>query len=75
MAQPDVNVKGFTLAQKMVGKACGVDGVVPGASWSLIQELWILGFWAIHVKFLIQEPRLTASPAWGPWAPRTPPGP
>ncbi|CAE7371145.1 acnB, partial [Symbiodinium sp. CCMP2456] len=31
MAQPDVNVKGFTLAQKMVGKACGVDGVVPGA--------------------------------------------
>lgn len=31
MAQPDVNVKGFSLAQKMVGKACGVDGVVPGA--------------------------------------------
>ena len=31
MAQPEVNVKGFTLAQKMVGKACGVDGVVPGA--------------------------------------------
>ncbi|CAE7505208.1 acnB, partial [Symbiodinium microadriaticum] len=31
MAQPDVNVKGFTLAQKMVGRACGVDGVVPGA--------------------------------------------
>ncbi|CAE7749771.1 acnB [Symbiodinium sp. CCMP2592] len=31
MAQPDVNVKGFTLAQKMVGKACGLDGVVPGA--------------------------------------------
>eukprot|EP00438_Fugacium_kawagutii_P009968 Skav234387 [mRNA] locus=scaffold873:14506:21885:+ [translate_table: standard] len=31
MAQPEVNVKGFSLAQKMVGKACGVDGVVPGA--------------------------------------------
>jgi len=31
MAQPDVNVKGFTLAQKLVGKACGVDGIVPGA--------------------------------------------
>ena len=30
MAQPEVKVKGFTLAQKMVGKACGVDGVVPG---------------------------------------------
>merc|ERR1719375_1935181 len=29
--QPDVKVKGFTLAQKMVGKACGVEGVVPGA--------------------------------------------
>mmetsp|Transcript_3658 Transcript_3658/g.8510 ORF Transcript_3658/g.8510 Transcript_3658/m.8510 type:complete len:900 (+) Transcript_3658:79-2778(+) len=31
MKQPDVNVKGFTLAQKLVGKACGVPGVVPGA--------------------------------------------
>lgn len=27
---PDVKVKGYTLAQKLVGKACGVDGVVPG---------------------------------------------
>lgn len=27
---PDVSVKGYTLAQKMVGKACGLDGVVPG---------------------------------------------
>jgi len=27
---PDVEVKGYTLAQKMVGKACGVEGVVPG---------------------------------------------
>ena len=27
---PDVKVKGYTLAQKMVGKACGVEGVVPG---------------------------------------------
>eukprot|EP00933_Yihiella_yeosuensis_P028115 TRINITY_DN2191_c0_g1_i6.p1 TRINITY_DN2191_c0_g1~~TRINITY_DN2191_c0_g1_i6.p1 ORF type:complete len:902 (-),score=272.75 TRINITY_DN2191_c0_g1_i6:323-3028(-) len=31
LAQPDVKVKGYTLAQKLVGKACGVDGVVPGA--------------------------------------------
>eukprot|EP00442_Polarella_glacialis_P001777 CAMPEP_0115152762 /NCGR_PEP_ID=MMETSP0227-20121206/66340_1 /TAXON_ID=89957 /ORGANISM="Polarella glacialis, Strain CCMP 1383" /LENGTH=900 /DNA_ID=CAMNT_0002563405 /DNA_START=68 /DNA_END=2770 /DNA_ORIENTATION=- len=31
MAQPDVNVKGFTLAQKLVGKACGCAGVVPGS--------------------------------------------
>lgn len=28
--QPDDTGKGFTLAQKMVGKACGVDGVRPG---------------------------------------------
>lgn len=28
--QPDASSKGFTLAQKMVGKACGVDGVRPG---------------------------------------------
>jgi aconitate hydratase 2/2-methylisocitrate dehydratase len=28
--QPDVDVSGFTLAQKMVGKACGIEGVVPG---------------------------------------------
>lgn len=27
---PPKNIHGFTLAQKMVGKACGVDGVVPG---------------------------------------------
>ena len=27
---PDATVKGFTLAQKMVGIACGVDGVLPG---------------------------------------------
>jgi aconitate hydratase 2/2-methylisocitrate dehydratase len=27
---PDATTTGFTLAQKMVGKACGVDGVVPG---------------------------------------------
>ena len=27
---PDVKVEGYTLAQKMVGKACGVEGVVPG---------------------------------------------
>ena len=27
---PDVSTKGFTLAQKMVGKACGVDGVRAG---------------------------------------------
>eukprot|EP00931_Biecheleriopsis_adriatica_P120591 TRINITY_DN9571_c0_g1_i1.p1 TRINITY_DN9571_c0_g1~~TRINITY_DN9571_c0_g1_i1.p1 ORF type:complete len:919 (+),score=259.07 TRINITY_DN9571_c0_g1_i1:49-2757(+) len=31
MAQPDVKVKGYTLAQKLVGQACGVEGVVPGA--------------------------------------------
>merc|ERR1719230_145119 len=29
-AAPDVKVKGYTLAQKLVGKACGVAGVVPG---------------------------------------------
>jgi len=29
-AQPANNGKGFTLAQKMVGKACGMDGVKPG---------------------------------------------
>ncbi len=29
-AQPDDNGKGFTLAQKMVGKACGIEGVKPG---------------------------------------------
>jgi aconitate hydratase 2/2-methylisocitrate dehydratase len=28
--QPDDNGKGFTLAQKMVGKACGMSGVKPG---------------------------------------------
>jgi len=28
-AQPADNGKGFTLAQKMVGKACGVDGIKP----------------------------------------------
>jgi len=27
---PDKKVKGYTLAQKLVGKACGVAGVVPG---------------------------------------------
>mmetsp|Transcript_23171 Transcript_23171/g.28014 ORF Transcript_23171/g.28014 Transcript_23171/m.28014 type:complete len:930 (-) Transcript_23171:476-3265(-) len=27
---PEVTAKGYTLAQKMVGKACGVDGVFPG---------------------------------------------
>ena len=27
---PEASTKGFTLAQKMVGKACGVDGVRPG---------------------------------------------
>lgn len=27
---PTASVKGYTLAQKMVGKACGVDGVLPG---------------------------------------------
>jgi aconitate hydratase 2/2-methylisocitrate dehydratase len=29
-AQPDKKPKGYTLAQKLVGKACGVAGVVPG---------------------------------------------
>ncbi|HIP18697.1 MAG TPA: bifunctional aconitate hydratase 2/2-methylisocitrate dehydratase [Sulfurovum sp.] len=29
-AMPEDNGKGFTLAQKMVGKACGMDGVKPG---------------------------------------------
>lgn len=29
-AQPEDSGKGFTLAQKMVGKACGVEGVRPG---------------------------------------------
>merc|ERR1719158_2346078 len=29
-AIPDKKVKGFTLAQKLVGKACGKAGVVPG---------------------------------------------
>ncbi|MBD3790260.1 MAG: bifunctional aconitate hydratase 2/2-methylisocitrate dehydratase [Campylobacterales bacterium] len=28
--QPEDNGKGYTLAQKMVGKACGVEGVKPG---------------------------------------------
>ncbi|MDY0116228.1 MAG: bifunctional aconitate hydratase 2/2-methylisocitrate dehydratase [Sulfurimonadaceae bacterium] len=28
--QPDDNGKGYTLAQKMVGRACGVDGIKPG---------------------------------------------
>jgi len=28
--QPIASTKGFTLAQKMVGKACGVEGVRPG---------------------------------------------
>jgi len=28
--QPDDDGKGFTLAQKMVGKACGMEGVKPG---------------------------------------------
>jgi aconitate hydratase 2/2-methylisocitrate dehydratase len=27
---PPANIHGFTLAQKMVAKACGIDGVVPG---------------------------------------------
>jgi aconitate hydratase 2/2-methylisocitrate dehydratase len=31
LAQPATKVKGYTLAQKLVGKACGVDGVVPDA--------------------------------------------
>ena len=30
--QPAESNKGFTLAQKMVGKACGVDGIRPGTS-------------------------------------------
>ncbi|WP_417580383.1 bifunctional aconitate hydratase 2/2-methylisocitrate dehydratase [Nitrincola sp.] len=30
--QPAESTKGFTLAQKMVGKACGVDGIRPGTS-------------------------------------------
>jgi len=29
---PQENNKGFTLAQKMVGRACGVDGIRPGTS-------------------------------------------
>ncbi len=29
-AQPADNGKGYTLAQKMVGKACGIEGVKPG---------------------------------------------
>jgi aconitate hydratase 2/2-methylisocitrate dehydratase len=29
---PDASEKGFTLAQKMVGKACGLPGVRPGTS-------------------------------------------
>merc|ERR1719253_1771217 len=29
-ASPGAKPKGYTLAQKMVGKACGVDGVQPG---------------------------------------------
>ena len=29
-AQPEVKVKGYTLAQKMLGRACGLEGVVPG---------------------------------------------
>ena len=28
---PEVSSKGYTLAQKMVGKACGVEGVRPGS--------------------------------------------
>mmetsp|Transcript_29280 Transcript_29280/g.33968 ORF Transcript_29280/g.33968 Transcript_29280/m.33968 type:complete len:974 (+) Transcript_29280:110-3031(+) len=28
--EPKTSTKGYTLAQKMVGKACGVEGVVPG---------------------------------------------
>jgi aconitate hydratase 2/2-methylisocitrate dehydratase len=28
--QPEMNVSGFTQAQKMVGKACGMEGVLPG---------------------------------------------
>jgi aconitate hydratase 2/2-methylisocitrate dehydratase len=29
-SQPEDNGKGYTLAQKMVGKACGMEGVKPG---------------------------------------------
>jgi aconitate hydratase 2/2-methylisocitrate dehydratase len=29
--QPDTKVTGYTLAQKMVGKACGVEGILPGS--------------------------------------------
>lgn len=29
-AEPDATVGGYTLAQKMVGKACGIDGIIPG---------------------------------------------
>ena len=29
-APPVINTKGYTLAQKIVGRACGVDGVRPG---------------------------------------------
>ena len=29
-SQPEDNGKGYTLAQKMVGKACGIEGVKPG---------------------------------------------
>lgn len=29
-SQPTMKPNGYTLAQKMVGKACGVEGVVPG---------------------------------------------
>ena len=28
--EPEVSTKGYTLAQKMVGEACGLDGVRPG---------------------------------------------
>jgi len=31
MAQPESKAKGWSLVQKMVGKACGVAGVAPGA--------------------------------------------
>ncbi|MFL2981021.1 MAG: bifunctional aconitate hydratase 2/2-methylisocitrate dehydratase [Methylophilaceae bacterium] len=30
ISQDDTNKKGFTLAQKIVGKACGVEGIRPG---------------------------------------------
>ncbi|MDC0182952.1 bifunctional aconitate hydratase 2/2-methylisocitrate dehydratase [Nitrosomonadales bacterium] len=30
ISQDDTNKKGFTLAQKIVGKACGVEGISPG---------------------------------------------